>query len=346
MKASVLQTFDCEFPCDCAVFSPWDGTRMALGTYYLKDADTQTKEGAVELYSVTDSGRSIARTARFTTGAVFDLKWLQRDVLVLARADGVVECHRADDVTAAPICASPDVCGPATYVDCADTRIITTHASGGLALWDAAALADGSEPLLHWPGHAYEAWVAAFDRSCPSCVWSGGDDGLLRLWDTRSSTTAAGRPAAQRRFDMGVTALACHAARPLLAVGSYDESLTLWDVRCAEAPVCAVRAEREATAGGGVWRLRWHTAHADVLLAACMHVGYRVFELADEAARLRLAGQYHGPHTSLAYGADWRPPVPGDSSDTLVAATCSFYDKKLSFWSVPWPLPQQQQAAE
>lgn len=364
----VIGTFDIELPSDCAEFNPWDASCLALGTYFLKDADTQTKEGAVELYRVCGHNGcdGVVRTGRFCTGAVFDLKWLARDTVVLARADGVVEA-RSTAPGAVPVCASPAACGPATYVDCgfadgdtaAATTLATAHATGRVALWD-AALRPGAGPLQHWRAHDYEAWVAVHDRACPACVWSGGDDGALKLWDTRTAPRHSSdgdgseggdsdaaevvlAPCARRRFDMGVTAVACHAARPLVAVGSYDESLTLWDVRSPRAPLQAAAAPRAATAGGGVWRLKWHRAHPDVLLAACMHVGYRVFVLhgggdsSSDAPALTLAAEYRGAHTSLAYGADWMPPSAATDPDVLVAATCSFYDKKLSFWRMPLP---------
>ena len=341
----VIETFDIALPSDCAEFNPWDASCLALGTYFLKDADTQAKEGAVEFYRVRghNGDGGVARVGRLETGAVFDLKWLARDTVVLARADGVVEARRVDLSTGAadaPVCASTEAgCGPATYVDCGPSTLATAHATGRIALWDAALRTDAS-PLRYWHAHDYEAWVAVHDGTCPSCVWSGGDDGVLKLWDARCDEGGEIElvPWARRRFDMGVTAVACHAQRELVAVGSYDESLTLWDVRSPRAPLQIAAAPRDATAGGGVWRLKWHRAHPDVLLAACMHVGYRVFVLGggDDPA-LTLAAEYHGAHTCLAYGADWMPPSDDTDPDVLLAATCSFYDKKLSFWRMPLP---------
>lgn len=130
---------------------------------------------------------------------------------------------------------------------------------------------------------------------------------------------------------MGITAISFHPERPVVAVGSYDESLTVWDARFPRRPL--VEAEAEATEGGGVWRLKWHGRNKDKLLAACMHAGYRVFDMGGDGDSLEWTKTYHGEHKSLAYGADWAPASVDDESDKFFAATCSFYDNTLSFWS-------------
>lgn len=85
---------------------------------------------------------------------------------------------------------------------------------------------------------------------------SGGDDGVCKLYDLRCSCR---RAASRMQLDAGVVSLTpvldtcCHTAAalstPYLLVGSYDESVSLVDVRSMRRPV----AQRGGL-GGGVWR--------------------------------------------------------------------------------------------
>jgi len=148
-------------------------------------------------------------------------------------------------------------------------------------------------------------------------------------------------------FEAGVTAVQSNPhVEHLLAVGSYDAVVRLFDARNIREPLIT------ANAGGGAWRVKWHPdiRRKTDLLVACMHDGFKVvhFETQPvpcvEQSEGRTALSFvsytiaarNDDHASLAYGADWQFS-PSASSRNLaegssVIAGCSFYDHMLSVW--------------
>ncbi|KAG5512134.1 hypothetical protein JKF63_07601 [Porcisia hertigi] len=94
------------------------------------------------------------------------------------------------------------------------------------------------------------------DRRTSVLLASGGDDGYCKLYDMRTNTS---RAVSRTRFDAGVVSitsvlntldgLATAHTTPYLLVGSYDESISLMDVRAMRRPVA-----QRGRLGGGVWR--------------------------------------------------------------------------------------------
>ena len=144
----------------------------------------------------------------------------------------------------------------------------------------------------------------------------------------------------------------------LVATGSYDERVRLWDERTMRRPLV------ETNCGGGVWRLRWGPPGEDgrvsSLAAACMHGGCRVLQLTEPVSEVAGAGYLlpvthtFAEHKSLAYGIDWLSPAsepPSHTAERGMTGTsvvpegeynlvsCSFYDKAIFTWSAPKSFP-------
>ncbi|WVQ74488.1 hypothetical protein IAR50_004089 [Cryptococcus sp. DSM 104548] len=184
-----------------------------------------------------------------------------------------------------------------------------------------------------WHAHDFEPWITAFDFQDVNTVWSGGDDCKLKRWDLRAPSMPS---MVNKNFDGGVTTITPSPYTPnLLAIGSYDESLRLFDTRSPRTPLLTLPM------GGGIWRVRWHplVERKGDLLVASMHDGFKVVRLSEA-----VVGQEWGSvgdddgevvktfeaHESLAYGADWsRLPLQNEES---VIATCSFYDHAMHMW--------------
>ncbi|KAG8930255.1 hypothetical protein FRC03_008769 [Tulasnella sp. 419] len=182
------------------------------------------------------------------------------------------------------------------------------------------------DTICTWKAHDYEPWIAAWDYWSPNIAYSGGDDCRLKGWDIRLD--GSGPIFDNKRFEAGVTTIQSHPnAQYLLAVGSYDSIVRIFDTRKPLVPI------QQVDVGGGVWRVKWHpspTRKSD-LLTACMHDGFKVIDLGTNGAETSNSpGITHSfdEHASLAYGVDWSHR---DISGTLVAS-CSFYDHVLHTW--------------
>ena len=101
---------------------------------------------------------------------------------------------------------------------------------------------NGDEVLLDqkWKVHNFDAWITAYNRWNKHVVYSGGDDCLLKGWDTRSECY---KPIfVSKSHTMGVCAVQ---SSPLLehvfSSGSYDEQVHIWDSRLSVSSLLPLR---------------------------------------------------------------------------------------------------------
>ncbi|CAD7698740.1 unnamed protein product [Ostreobium quekettii] len=170
-------------------------------------------------------------------------------------------------------------------------------------------------------------------------LYSGADDCCMKGWDERIDSRT---PIFMNRKEhsAGVCSIQCsYFSEHVLATGSYDEHLRIWDLRNVAKPVTAKKASLQ----GGVWRVKWHPRKRDLILAACMHNGFRVVSAGSNELR---TVEHYTAHKSLAYGADWSWQKAHNSGSLGLVATCSFYDCLLHIWSVQTPPNQVSTAAD
>ncbi|KAI0778192.1 WD-40 repeat-containing protein [Trametes elegans] len=370
--------FDTDWPADSAEFCPHPDAQdiFVVGTYKLEQpaekdvpagdgtladyqGDTppprepQQRRGKCLLFRVEDDDK-FTKLQETHHPAILDMKWCHRassapPTLGIADSEGHIALHelKTDEMRLHQLqsisCAPSDVL--CLSLDWSNRRnatsglgdLIVSLSNGSLSLLRPGEGTDGLSITESWHAHDYEPWIAAWNYWDTNVVYSGGDDLRMKGWDIRQG---GAKPLfVNKRFDAGVTTIQSHPhIEHILAVGSYDNTVRLFDTRKPYVPVT------QADVGGGAWRVKWHpsAARKNDLLVACMHDGFKVvrFDLVpgdDSSCTLSSSDKpwevtkRFDEHTSLAYGADWSFNGDKERNDTLVAS-CSFYDHALHLW--------------
>ena len=124
-----------------------------------------------------------------------------------------------------------------------------------------------------------------------------------------------------------------------VACGSYDETMSVLDLRSVSTSQAPKQLCHSDALGGGMWRIKWHPKQDNRLLLGAMHGGCRVIDLLPNGEDQDSLGvhvhQKFTHHKSMAYGADWLVyQKPGQSRLIEAAVTCSFYDKAMYLWNI------------
>ncbi|XP_037351259.1 diphthine methyltransferase [Talpa occidentalis] len=338
-RLRLLQAVDTAYTADAVEWCPLEGCRhlLACGTYQLREEARPCRPGSEDglrahefpsrlgrlyLYSFSEDSSACPLTEvwRRETNAILDMKWCHVPVgghvlLGLADAGGSIELlHLAESQGAymlqplsrfalegQSLALSLDwSTGRASGASDQPLRVISSDSRGRLHLLKLSEADPGLLDVVTWKAHHFEAWVAAFNYWQTDIVYSGGDDGLLKGWDTRVPDVAV---FTSQRHAAGVCSIQSSPHREhLLATGSYDEHVLLWDIRNTRQPLADTPVQ------GGVWRLKWHPFLPHLLLAACMHGGLRVLDCQKAVEDKQDTCTICMSHTlsgSLVYGADW-----------------------------------------
>ncbi|KAF8337573.1 WD40-repeat-containing domain protein [Cantharellus anzutake] len=340
-------------PADSVEFCPFPGfsSLLACGTYQLQaggdsvdDPLPQKRLGQCLLYRWIEEKQELTQLYRHEQAGVLDMKWsrcllLERPILAIADAEGHVVVHKwlehehSLETVQSIDCAKADVL--CLSIDWSDRRRLPVSGPGSLVV----SKSDGH--YSNWCAHDFESWIAAWDYWDEHIVYSGGDDCKLKAWDIRQEPSHpifwSSLLLRRSRFDAGVTTIQSHPfVEHLIAVGSYDDTVRLFDVRQSKEPFAAINI------GGGAWRVKWHhkPERSQDLLVACMHDGFKVLQFGpnripdsqalDQFGSFNIIKRYEA-HQSLAYGADWSYQDAAGSDSYI--ATCSFYDHSLHIWT-------------
>ncbi|GLB36158.1 putative WD40 repeat-like protein [Lyophyllum shimeji] len=352
-----VTSLDTVFPADAVEFCPHPEALdiVVCGSYKLDDEPNvsstspapQHRRGQCLVLQVDRADATAPYGVRqihsIDLPAVLDMKWCHRSpsvsaILGIADSEGKVTLHEwqteekilkhVGDIQ----CASADtLCLSLGWSNrrTGGTRLgslIASLSNGSLCLLSPSE-ASGLAVTGSWHAHDHEPWIAAWNDWDTNIIYSGGDDLKLKAWDIRQDQK---QPIfTNKRFDAGVTSIQSNPhVEHLIAVGSYDNTVRLFDVR---KPLLALA---EVAVGGGAWRVKWHPSESrkEDLLVACMHDGVKVvhFGLGGEVIPGEVAKRFEA-HESMAYGADWS--YGGSLERETVIGSCSFYDHVFHLWS-------------
>ncbi|PBL01145.1 WD-40 repeat-containing protein [Armillaria gallica] len=343
--------FDTIYPADSVEFCPHENLHdiFVVGTYKLDQEDgdmerktPQHRRGQCRVFRMS-SGTNFEEIQCFDLPAVLDMKW-QSSTLGIADSEGNITLHQWQKTglrqiqgiqvaeSSEILCLSLDWSNrrtPGTQLG----SLVVSLSDGSLSIMQPE---NGTGPLSaerSWHAHGYEPWIAAWNYWDTNMVFSGGDDLQMKGWDVREDLT---KPIfVNKRFDAGITSIQSHPyVEKLIAVGSYDNLVRLFDTRKPSVPISQIDV------GGGAWRVKWHpsSTRKNDLLVACMHDGFKIVSfdhlLSDDSLRANTGNRIvkrFDEHESLAYGVDWSYATP--EGDHTVIASCSFYDHLLHTWS-------------
>ncbi|KAI8579842.1 hypothetical protein K450DRAFT_240592 [Umbelopsis ramanniana AG] len=359
VQAKSLFSLDTEYSADSTEFCPFQNKSnyLACGTYQLYNDQEQNdqaaesdkamqRKGRLYLYKLEKDDQSVRlqQQQALETPAILDMKWCHQliennQVLGVADSVGGLSLYGYDDndspqfeklhsiQTTDPsvLCLSLDW---STRIRdrTSKTQIVTSHSSGEITLFDVNSTSDVTI-VEQWQAHDLEAWIAAFNYWQTEVIYTGADDCLFKGWDMRMGVS---QPTfTSKKHDMGVTAIQSSPhTEHILATGSYDERLRIWDTRSMRAPLTEIET------GGGIWRIKWHPTKKDTLLSASMHAGGFVVNVkgglidnSEDKIQCEVTTEFLD-HTSMTYGGDW---VYNHDDDLI--ATCSFYDHVLHLWN-------------
>uniref|UniRef100_A0A0C9QTQ2 methylated diphthine methylhydrolase n=2 Tax=Fopius arisanus TaxID=64838 RepID=A0A0C9QTQ2_9HYME len=353
----ILETFDTKLSADSVEWCTIEGFRdhFVCGTYQLLNREqqseslannTQKRQGTIYLFQVVTPGK-LHLLQEINVPGVLDMKWAHvlyegHVLLGVVNSIGYLQLWQLTEESQMNLLVE-------TKIRCVDDEYLALSLdwSTGRSCWNQSTearitISDSkgfitvysiSQEKLHCLGsqlaHQFEAWITSFNYWDTNVIYSGGDDCKFKWFDTRTGLKSVGSNAVHTA---GVTSLHSNVGKEyLLASGSYDEVLRLWDTRHLR------KAISETNMSGGIWRLKWDPFYHKYLFAACMYGHFKIIDCQhnDNPKILEQLKE----HESIAYGCDWsslskvqvKQKIDSDNyeDDAMLVATCSFYDHTL-----------------
>ncbi|KAM5145480.1 diphthine methyltransferase [Mantella aurantiaca] len=400
-KTQTLQVTDTEYSADAVEWCPLDdwNTVLACGTYQLKKPDGDHGEeknddphmrlGRLYLYKYDPQQHfsPLSELQRIETAAILDMKWCHlplsdHPVLSIANAKGALELYKLQG--SGESCQLEPLCGTAVGDDClalshdwstgrresgSPIKIVCSDSKGRLSLMQMEESSPSLDIQCQWGAHGFEAWIAAFNYWNSSTVFSGGDDCLLRGWDTRSTPDSP--IFTSKRHSMGVCSIQSHPLREnILATGStflcisfcpidgasivssYDLHNSLaygadWSTLSPEcnSPIGPEPSSMKASESGatGSYGAALNIDQPMQNLKIFYESPTASFDVILEDERVEYLPENNPVKKDLDHNTLPEKSAIYGPANTSLVATCSFYDHVLHVWRWQW---QRRQSGE
>ncbi len=214
---------------------------------------------------------------------------------------------RDDDVGVCDVALSPD-----------SRMLVTAGSDGGLWRWSPATGEPLGEP---WRGHS-KALVVAFSPS-GQLLASGGEDGSVNVWDA-----VTGKVRRRLTTDGGEVTAITFLDEDLVAVGSYDKTVTVWKWKIDEAGTNEQPAVEED-------ELRVHKGHAASITGLAYLPNRSLLISGGKDGRINLWDTLRTEQKSRldVPGFDWGHQFLDFSPDSKTLAIAG--PAGLPFWALP-----------
>lgn len=343
MNIKTLHSIDTEYSADTVEWCPYPNNQQYFlcGTYHLEEnkgkdlAQPARRKGRIYLYKYDVVRNELERIDVQETAAILDQKWSKRignddPIIGAANALGEVLLYQLTDsklISLGSVHLDAEQDNLLTLAldwnsdKDADRKMVASDSKGNVSLLQ---LTEASlEMSCTWAAHSFEAWTCCFNKWNTNIIYSGGDDMCLHVFDTRLDEK---KTLTNKSHRAGVTTLLSFPDNEhMLATGSYDEVLRIFDTRQFKNPLS------EVLLNGGIWRIKQNPLQQQLLLCACMYHNFSIVEMTEEMKEMSIVGEYF-EHKSICYGADWCYEPTADTSNIMT--TCSFYDQKLCISTV------------
>ncbi|KRX74353.1 Diphthamide biosynthesis protein 7, partial [Trichinella sp. T6] len=296
-----------DFQVDCVELSTSIHERFrnfACALYELNDLGD--KNGGVVIGKYDFQENQLVEIDRCTGPGVYQLIWVGDDRILTANSDGSLRlaAQTHTDVwhwfSSVPLSS----CTILSVLSRNETNFVASDAGGYVHI---VSLDEADFQLeKSWLAHkhsgyfksACEVWSLAKDPNSYHILYTGGEDGLLKLWDCRIQLLEAELMNSFHRA--GVVCIRPNQQRShILATSGYDDLLALWDIRNMQQCIDFIDLNSAA------WTIRWDNENDQMrLLCACLSEGVAEISVENEST-LKLTRKDQRFGANLVYGCDW-----------------------------------------